>query len=132
MIEIDESLATAEVYGFTRTGDFYQVKVSLPDIGTYITGIRVKDSIHSDKSPWVQMPSYKVNNDWHPTIEFSNSSPMRELIHKLALEAVSAHESGNNTKPTHRDRVYEPSDEELNNLAESLDKSFEELEQEPP
>jgi hypothetical protein len=86
---MDLENAKSDVY--TEKSGTYYVKISIRDIGLYISGITVK------KSPkygdwWVQMPYYKdyKTGKTKRYIEFDQESPVRLAIEKLSIEAVEA------------------------------------------
>lgn len=88
---IDEDYVEAEVYRETdiNGSKVYLVKVSLIEISTYITGIRVQGSLRNPgESWWVQMPSIRVGAKYVKIIECGGSSIFREIIERKAEEAV--------------------------------------------
>jgi len=105
---MDLTNAKSDVYAENK-GTYY-VKVSIRDIGLYISGITVK------KSPkfndwWVQMPYYKDYKTGKAKryIEFDQESPIRLPIEKLSIEAVEA--KLHVTKTNYTDAL--PSDDDL-------------------
>ena len=91
--------AKSDVYAENK-GTYY-VKISIRDIGLYLSGITVK------KSPkfndwWVQMPYYKDYKTGKAKryIEFDQESPIRIPIEKLSIEAVEAKLSAAQTSST--------------------------------
>ena len=84
---MDITNAKADVY-VGKVGVYY-IKISMRDIGMYISGITVKKSPKYDDW-WVQMPYYKdyKSNKTKRYIEFDQESPMRIAIERLCIEAV--------------------------------------------
>lgn len=86
--------ATANVY-VEKKGVYY-VKISLPDIGMYISGITVK------KSPkyggwWVQMPYYKNHRgNTKNYIEFDQESSAYIAIERICTKAVEEKKQSGN------------------------------------
>jgi hypothetical protein len=102
---MDLDSAKASVYT-EKFGVFY-VKLSLLEIGMYISGITVK------KSPkyggwWVQMPYFKDRTgSAKKYIEFDQESSARETIERLCIKAVeekvTSSNSYNDTLPNNED-----------------------------
>ena len=74
---------------YAENSGTYYVKISIHDIGMYISGITVK------KSPkyggwWVQMPYFKnyKTGKTQRYIEFDQESPIRLLIERICIEAA--------------------------------------------
>jgi hypothetical protein len=131
-ISIDESYAEAEVYKDILTKKhthMYLVKVSLVDVGMYITGITVQPSPkRPEDGLWVQPPRYqpKKGGKWVTPAEFDTSKSLWQLIEKTVLKAVQDF-TGN------KDEVYIPTDEELADINGTVSKGIDEfLNQHPP
>lgn len=120
MLEIDEELATAEVQGVTKDG-FYRIKVSFPDAGLYITGIRARESNYGGDVVWAQLPSYTVAGKRIFPFEWSNG-PFKSMVSRLATCAVKQYENAK-LGPIHHaepaEEPYEPTPEDLQFLNDS-------------
>ena len=96
MIVINEEYVEADCYmsSVTKAGNtVYMVKISFTEIGLYMSGITVQNSIKfPDKGLWVQPPHYSARGKWVWPIEYSRGSPFRELVESHALEAVSKYQ----------------------------------------
>jgi len=107
---MDLENAKASVYAVS-SGTYY-IKISIHDIGMYISGISVR------KSPkfggwWVQMPyfkDYKTGNTKR-YIEFSPESSAKTILERLSIEAVE--NNTDNDKPTNSYEDNLPSEEDL-------------------
>ncbi len=83
------NLVNAKASVYTEKSGTYYVKISLQDMGLYVSGITVK------KSPkyggwWVQMPYFKdyKTGKTKRYIEFDQESPLRLSIEQLCINAV--------------------------------------------
>ncbi len=110
-------LATAEVYYRDDKAEYYLVKVNFPDIELFINSISVRRSPRYGDL-WVQMPAFKRGNGYIKPIELTKESVLRKKIESLVLEAVEALKTPD----------ILPTDEDIENLDELMDKAFEELE----
>lgn len=67
----------------------YLVKVSIMDIGVYINSITVQPSTKYPDQLWVQSPRFNIRGTFVWPLQMQKDSPLRNLIEKLALEAVA-------------------------------------------
>ncbi len=66
--------------------DGYRVKVSLPEVGVYISGWTVRES---DKTVWwVQPPASNKGGKWYPAIEFDKNKELWKQIETACIVAV--------------------------------------------
>ena len=92
---IEEKEAYAEVFretvDKTTNQPLYIVKVSFPDIGLYINGIRAMRSIEYPDNPlWIQLPVFKLpNGSIIKHIEVAATSDLRTAINELSRKAVA-------------------------------------------
>lgn len=133
LITIDESYAEAEVYRDILTKKhthMYLVKVSLMDVGMYITAITVQPSPQRPEDGlWIQPPRYqpRKNGKWVTPVEFDSNLPLWQLIEKLARKAVDDYTGAS------KDEVYWPTDEELNDIEGTVSKGINKhLNSQPP
>jgi hypothetical protein len=133
-ITIDESYAEAEVYKDILTRNhthMYLVKVSLVDVGMYMTGITVQPSPkRPEDGLWVQPPRYqpRKGGKWVTPVELDTSKPLWQLVEKLARKAVADY-----TGHKDKDEVYWPTDEELNDIEGTVSKGIDDfLNSQPP
>lgn len=114
---VSEDYVEAEVYRETNVNGskVYLVKVSLLEISTYITGIRVQESLRTPgESWWVQMPSIKVGAKYVKIIECGGDSVFREIIERKAEEAVKKYLTEGNlfavkeVKPRDEPKRFDP------------------------
>jgi len=105
---MDLDNAKTNVYA-EKSGTYY-VKISLPDLGIYVSGITVKKSVKYS-GWWVQMPYYKDYKTGVAKryIEFDQESPIRPRVEQLCIEAVEA--KIDNSTRDYKDTV--PTDEDL-------------------
>jgi len=120
-IQIDPSFAEAKVY--RESNGFYMVKVSLSDIGLYITGIRVKESQFDDRPMWVQLPTYKAGRNWIRPFESGEEAEFKLLINELCEAAIREHVDAHSPfdydePPIEDSQTYEPTPEDLQALNE--------------
>ena len=117
-IYIDESYAESVVYhSFVnkRHENVYLVKVSFLDIGLHVNSITVQPSPkHPERGLWVQLPRFNSKGHWIWPLQIRKDSPIRELIDRLALQAVDNYSGSNGGTP------YGSSDDMSNNPAPYL------------
>ena len=94
MISIDDQQAFAIVFRETvdKSTDepLYIIKVSFPDVGMFVNGIRVMRSIeYPDRPLWVRMPGFMRGNTFITHIELSKNSDLWLLIERLSRKAVA-------------------------------------------
>jgi hypothetical protein len=133
LITIDETYAEAEVYKDILTKShthMYLVKVSLVDVGMYMTGITVQPSPkRPEDGLWVQPPRYqpRKGGKWVTPVELDTNKPLWELIEKMARKAVADYTGGS------KDEVYWPTDDELNDIEGTVSKGIDDfLNSQPP
>lgn len=94
---VNEEYVEAEVYLETVSGSVptYLVKVKFPEIGVYISGIRVQESPKRPEDGWwVQMPAVKIGFQWKKTIECEGGSPFFEIVQSKSRQAVDSYLEG--------------------------------------
>ena len=99
---VNEEYVEAEVYMETVSGSapVYLVKVKFPEIGVYISGIRVQESPKRPEAGlWVQMPAAKVGLQWKKQIECENGSPFFEIVERKSRQAVDDYLEGEKQYP---------------------------------
>jgi len=115
-IIIDESFAEAEVYKDIVTkshNHMYLVKVSLVDVGMYITGITAQPSPQRPEDGlWVQPPRYqpRKGGKWVIPAEFDTGKPLWQLIETIVRKAVEKYTGGD------KDEIYWPPDEKSSGI----------------
>jgi hypothetical protein len=86
-MQIDFGHKYAEVYARNEKGT-YMVKVSFPEVGMYLNGIKVVPSKNKEDEYRVYAPAYRVGKGWKQHIEFSGNSELWGLIKEEAIKAV--------------------------------------------
>ncbi len=133
LITVDEAYAEAEVYKDILTRNhthMYLVKVSLVDVGMYITGITAQPSPkRPEDGLWIQPPRYqpRKGGKWVTPVEFDTNKPLWQLVEKVVTRAIKDY-TGNQ-----KDEVYWPTDEELADINGTVSKGIDEfLNSQPP
>lgn len=90
----------------------YQLKVSILDLGLYISGWRIIRP-KGNKDWWLQPPAYPIKGRWWKNVEFDTKKPLWLEIEAKCLEAVKLYEAS-----------ASPSDEDLTD--ESIAEAFDE------
>lgn len=85
---IDFGHRYGEVYGKNEKGTC-KVKVSFPEVGLYVNGIKVVASKRAEGELKVYPPAYRVGNEWKQHFEFSRNSELWKLIEEEAIKAVN-------------------------------------------
>lgn len=86
-MQIDFGHKYAEVYARNEKGT-YMVKVSFPEVGMYINGIKVVPSKNNEGEYKVYAPAYSTGKGWKQHLEFSGNSELWALISEEAIKAV--------------------------------------------
>lgn len=103
----------------------YLVKISFTDAGFHINSITVQPSPKNPNKLWVQPPRFNVKGTWVWPLQIEKSSDLRQLIETLALKAVDDFSGG-------KDDVYWPTDDELENVDETVSKGIDDFFNERP
>jgi|GEM_PF-6391557 len=75
----------AETY--TKSDDFHYVKLEID--GVYISGIKVSESKKQPGTLWIQMPSYRLGQQWKRYIETENDSPLGQAMYRKIEELMA-------------------------------------------
>ncbi len=68
--------------------DRYRLRVSVHDLGIYIMGIIVQDSIIEGEKYYVTTPAHKVGNKFYKDVTFETSKDLWLEIQKSCIQAV--------------------------------------------
>jgi DNA-binding cell septation regulator SpoVG len=68
--------------------DRYRLRVSVHDLGIYIMGIIVQDSIIEGEKYYVTTPAHKVGNKFYKDVTFETSKDLWLEIQKSCVQAV--------------------------------------------
>ena len=91
-MRIDFSHNYAEVA--KRDNGTYFVKLHFPDVGLYVSGIRVIPSKLQEGEYVVYKPAIlNANGDWKTNYEYDNSSELLQFLKELALKAVDEYDN---------------------------------------
>lgn len=89
---IDFNTYNAEVT--ERDNGTYFVKLSFPDVGLYIHGIRVVPSKHYEGEYVIYKPQIqKIGGAWKTNYEYTNTSKLWQLLQELAMKSVEEHKA---------------------------------------
>ena len=90
-MQIDFGHKYAEVYARNEKGTYF-VKVSFPEVGMYLNGLRVAASKNKEDGYRVYPPAYRAGKGWKQHLEFSGSSELWGLIKEEAIKAVNEYQ----------------------------------------
>lgn len=83
-----------EVYSKPETKSYWFAKASLPDVGLFITSIRIVPSKFPGQPHQVYPPTYFIGKSRQQPLEFTSDSLVWQQIVLLAREAVQRFEGG--------------------------------------
>lgn len=106
---LDEYSIEVEVRGQIKAG--YRLKVSLTSIGIYMDGFTARESSRNTSGYWIQPPAREIKGKWVHTPEFSNKTELWQAIEQACIDAINEYERDTDSG---LDKVYEPSESELN------------------
>lgn len=90
-MRIDFSHNYAE--GAKRDNGTFFVKLHFPEVGLYVSGIRVVPSKRNEGEYVVYKPAIlNANGDWKTNYEYDNSSELLGFLKELALKAVDEYD----------------------------------------
>jgi hypothetical protein len=76
-----------------RNNGTYFVKLHFPDIGLYVSGIRIVPSKKNAGELLFYKPAIlNANGDWKTNYEYDNSSELFQYLKELALKAVDEYD----------------------------------------
>lgn len=76
-----------------RDNGTYFVKLHFPNVGLYVSGIRVVPSKHKQGEHVVYKPAIlNANGEWKTNYEYDNSSELLLFLKELALKAVDEYD----------------------------------------
>lgn len=103
----DEYGIEVEVRGQISKG--YRLKVNVTSIGMYVDGFTARESDRNVSGYWIQPPAQQINHKWIHVPEFSTKTDFWARLEEKCLHAIGDYDSS----PTQRDKVYQPTDEDL-------------------
>jgi len=94
----------------------FRVKVSILELGLYISGFTARYSDRSPSGLWIQPPSINSNGKWVKIIEFNKTMPLWKEIEDSVIEAINLYKNLSEdfedlTKAEMDDRISETVDQ---------------------
>jgi|GEM_PF-2606509 len=74
--------------------DRFRLKVSIYDLGLYIMGMIVQNSIIEGESYYVTTPAHKVGNKFYKDITFEASHELWQQIQAACIKSVDQYKKG--------------------------------------